>query len=138
MKPKEYIQIYNSYKRQLSNIASQTIELGDYIGKEKNLFNNIKSLYEKLITEFNNCDFTQFNTKELELMDWSMWDENIILMPIWSLDCLPDKQLLYSISNKEVIYDKSKGLDKDVRFGVTAYGLNKSQLRDAAIESILN
>jgi hypothetical protein len=59
-------------------------------------------------------------------------------MPVWALDCLLDGTKVVSIDGQEITFDKSKGLDKDTRFGCTAYGLSLSQLRDSAIENILD
>ena len=42
----------------------------------------------------------------------------------------------FSKSGKEIIVEDN--LDKDARFGATAYGFNRSQLRDSKLEEILN
>ena len=97
----------------------------------------IKKLYNKLTKEFQDVDFTQFTLEELKEFDFRMWDENTILMPVWALDCLPDGTKVVSIDGDEITFDKSKGLDKDERFGATAYGFSISQLRDAAINKII-
>ena len=98
----------------------------------------IKDLYNKLIKEFDNVDFTQFTLDELKEFDFKMWDENTILMPVWAIDCLPDGAIVTSIDGDEITFNKSKGLDKDERFGCTAYGFSVSQLRDATLNNILD
>ena len=97
----------------------------------------LKSLYAKLIKEFKDVDFTQFTIDELKTLDFQLWDEDIILMPVWALDCIPNGAEIYSINGDKRIYDKNKPLDKDSRFGASAYGFSKSQLRDSAIEKVL-
>lgn len=98
----------------------------------------IKDLYAKLIKEFDNVDFTQFTLDELKGFDFKMWDENTILMPVWAIDCLQDGTVVTSIDGDEITFNKSKGLDKDERFGCTAYGFSVSQLRDATLNNILD
>ena len=98
----------------------------------------IRDLYAKLIKEFDNVDFTQFTLDELKEFDFKMWDENTILMPVWAIDCLPDGAIVTSIDGDEITFNKSKGLDKDERFGCTAYGFSVSQLRDATLNNILD
>ena len=67
-----------------------------------------------------------------------MWDEEIILMPIWAIDCLKDGTEVVSISGTKQIFSKKEGLDKDVRFGATAWGFTISQLRNEKLNTILN
>lgn len=76
--------------------------------------------------------------EELKEFDFQMWDDDVILMPVWALDCLKDGTKLTSISGDEITFNKEKGLGKDTRMGVTAYGFSKSQLRDARLDDILN
>jgi hypothetical protein len=90
-----------------------------------------------LVEKFDGVDFTEFTVEELKQLDFQLWDENTILMPVWALDCLIDGTQVVSIDGQEITFDKSKGLDKDTRFGCTAYGFTLSQLRDSAIENIL-
>jgi hypothetical protein len=96
-----------------------------------------KELYVKLIKAFKDIDFTQFTIEELKTFDFQMWNDDVILMPIWALDCLKDGTELVSMSGGEIIFNKERGLDKDTRFGCTAYGFNKSQLRDSKLDNIL-
>lgn len=141
MKNKEtyetYLSIYSNYKRMMveltSNIVSYEVGWSDEFSRSE-----IKKLYGKLIKEFTDVDFTSFSITELKSLDFKWFDENIICMPIWAIDCLQDKTEIATISGDIIVFDKSKSLDKDVRFGVTAYGFLKSQLRDAAIDNILN
>jgi len=60
------------------------------------------------------------------------------LMPVWALDCLEDGTLVCDINGNHLEFDESKGLDKDERFGASAFGFNISQLRDNKINSILD
>jgi hypothetical protein len=131
----EYLNVFKNYKRLasnlISNISSYDSWSSDFSVKE------IKALYSKLIREFQDIDFLQFTSDELKELDFSMWDENIILMPVWAIDCLPDGCIVTSISGDERVFDKKKGLDKDERFGSTAYGFTISQLRDTKLDNIL-
>jgi hypothetical protein len=46
--------------------------------------------------------------------------------------------LVCDINGNHLEFDESKGLDKDERFGASAFGFNISQLRDNKINSILD
>ena len=45
---------------------------------------------------------------------------------------------VHSINGQSIIINKSDKLSKDSRFGSTAYGFKKSQLRDVKLERILS
>lgn len=136
MDKQRYFNVMKNYKRMCSaliaNISAYEKWSDEFCRKE------IKDLYAKLIKEFDNVDFTQFTLDELKEFDFKMWDENTILMPVWAIDCLPDGATVTSIDGDEIIFNKSKGLDKDERFGCTAYGFSVSQLRDATLNNILD
>ncbi len=130
----DYFAIYENYKKMCTNYISMMSQYnwsGDFVKSEA------QSVYDKLIKQFDNTDFTQFTVDELKRLDFKMWDDNLILMPIWAIDCLPDGAEVYSIDESKVTFNKSIGLDKDVRFGVTAFGFTLPQLRDARISNIL-
>lgn len=135
MKEKEkYFTIFKNWKRMSANLIC---EMSNYGWGDDFCRNQTRELYKKLIQEFSGIDFTQFTIEELKDFDFRMWDENTILMPIWAIDCIEHGTKLTSLDGEEVIFDKEKGLDKDVRFGCTAWGFSKSQLRDSAINSVL-
>jgi hypothetical protein len=131
-----YFNVMKNYKRMCSNLIAN-ISSYDVWGDEF-CRSEIRKLYDKLIKEFQDIDFTQFTMDELKEFDFRMWDENTILMPVWVLDCISDGTILTSIDGEQITFDKSKGLDKDERFGATAYGFSLSQLRDATINSIID
>jgi hypothetical protein len=132
----KYFNVVKNYKRMASNLVSEISTYDSW--SDEFCRKQIKDLYSKLIDKFQDVDFTQFTSEELKQLDFQFWDENTILMPVWALDCLPDGTKVVSIDGQEIIFDKSKGLDKDTRFGCTAYGFSLSQLRDSAIENILD
>jgi hypothetical protein len=136
MKEKEiYFNVMKNYKRSCSNLVAN---ISCYNWSDQFCREEIKSLYNKLINEFKGIDFTEFSIDELKELDFRMWDENIILMPVWALDCLVDGTLICSISGDYFEFDESKGLDKDERFGASAFGFNISQIRDHKLNSILD
>lgn len=136
MDKQKLLQVFKNYKRLASNlianISSYDTWSDEFSRKE------IKELYNKLIKEFQDVDFLQFTQAELRELDFRMWDENTILMPVWAIDCLPDGARVTSIDGDEITFDKSKGLDKDERFGCTAYGFTITELRARTLDNILN
>ena len=132
----KYFNTVKNYKRMASNLISEISSYDSW--SDEFCRKQVKELYKKLIDKFDGVDFTEFTSEELKQLDFQFWDENTILLPVWALDCLPDGTKLVSIDGQEITFDKSKGLDKDTRFGCTAYGFTLSQLRDSAIENILD
>lgn len=131
----KYFNVVKNYKRMASNLVSEISSYKNW--SDEFCRKQVKELYAKLVEKFDGVDFTEFTVEELKQLDFQLWDENTILMPVWALDCLIDGTKVVSIDGQEITFDKSKGLDKDTRFGCTAYGFTLSQLRDSAIENIL-
>jgi hypothetical protein len=131
----KYFNVVKNYKRMASNLVSEISSYENW--SDEFCRKQVKELYAKLVEKFDGVDFTEFTVEELKQLDFQLWDENTILMPVWALDCLIDGTKVVSIDGQEITFDKSKGLDKDTRFGCTAYGFTLSQLRDSAIENIL-
>jgi hypothetical protein len=136
MDKQRYFNVIKNYKRMCSNLIANISSYDKWSDEFSR--SEIKKLYAKLIKEFENVDFTQFTIDELKEFDFEMWDENIILMPVWAIDCLPDGAIITSIDGDEITFNKSKGLDKDERFGATAYGFSKSQLRESILNDIID
>lgn len=136
MEKQKYFNVMKNYKRMCSNLIANINAYESW--SDEFCRKEIKELYGKLIKEFDNVDFTQFTLDELKEFDFKMWDENTILMPVWAIDCLPDGAIVTSIDGDEITFNKSKGLDKDERFGCTAFGFIISQLRESKIENLLS
>ena len=136
MDKQRYFNVMKNYKRMCSNLIANISSYDRW--SDELCRSEIKKLYDKLIKEFQDVDFTQFTMDELKEFDFRMWDENTILMPVWVLDCISDGTILTSIDGEQITFDKLKGLDKDERFGATAYGFSLSQLRDSTINSIID
>lgn len=131
------LNIMSNYKRLLANIASNIAAYDNW--SDEFCRKKINDLYDKLIKEFQGVDFTKFTGEELKQLDFRWFDENLICCPAWVIDCLEPGTKMTSISNEEMIWEKpeDKNAMKDTRFGVTAYGFNRSQLRDSRLETIL-
>jgi hypothetical protein len=137
MTNKELINIYKNYKSLLSATASDIVAFknswdDEFCRKE------INRLYTLLMDEFKETDFTRFNEVELKELDFQWFDDDLICMPTWTLDCLQEGSEIWSINGKKIITLKSDSLSKDTRFGISAYGFKRSQLRDSKLNSILD
>ncbi len=133
-----YFNVIKNYKRMLSNLASEIVAYESW--SDKFARSQINNLYDKLINEFKDVDFTQFTPEELKELDFRWFDDNLLCCPVWVIDCLSDGVELTSIDGDTFIFKKptEKNLMKDSRFGVTAYGFSKSQLRDSKLDEILD
>ncbi len=136
MSNQEYLISYRNYKTMCVNLISEST-CKSYTKNADLYLDGAKSLYDKLINIFKNIDFTQFNKEELSELDFKYWDENLVLMPTWALDCLPIGAEIYTINDEKIIINNKTELDKDTRFGLTAYGFMQSQFRDYKISTIL-
>lgn len=101
--------------------------------------NRIPKLFESIKKEMKEVDFTQFNQDELKQLGFNLWDDDHVLMlaPKWVFRVMKPGTELTSISGETKVFGIDK-IDMDTRFGVTAWGLTKSQIRDQKIESFLN
>lgn len=137
MNKEEYLQFYKNYKSSLAAKASHIVTYKESWSDEF-CRNEINRLYNSLIDFFKNVDFTIFLEPELRELDFNYFDENLICMPVWAIDCLQVGTKIYSINGESYIVGKLDRFSKDTRFGITAYGFLKSQLRDTKIKEILN
>lgn len=135
MEKQKYFNTIKNYKQRCSNLMANICSYDTW--SDEFCRQEIRSLYSKLIEVFKDTDFTQFTIDELKEFDFKLWDDTTILMPVWVIDCLPDGAIITSIGGAEITFDKSKGLDKDERFGCSAYGFSISQLRDSKINNLI-
>ena len=139
MKDKEvYFSVMRNYKTRVSNMVANIVAYDSW--SDEFARKELNKLYDLLINEFNDIDFTQFTSDELKTFDFRWWDENLLCLPPWAIDCLPDGIKLSSIDGGEFVFEKptEKNSMKDARGGVTAYGFTKDMLRDTKLESILD
>ena len=131
-KEKNYKQIIKNFRR---NLVHKTAEINFY-GPESISGEDFKKQYKEFNEIMKGVDYTKYSAEELLDFGFSYWDEDLILIPLWLIDTIEKGTIVYSISGKEIIVEDN--LDKDARFGATAYGFNRSQLRDSKLEEILN
>ncbi len=64
----------------------------------------------------------------LRSLGFTRWDDDtdILLLPVWIWDAVPEGTALYSISGNE--YKKGDIINFDTRFGVIAYGIRHPEL----------
>jgi hypothetical protein len=135
MEKQKYFNTIKNYKQRCSSLMANICSYDSW--SDEFCRSEIRNLYSQLIEIFKDIDFTQFTLDELKEFDFKMWDDDTILMPVWAIDCLPDGATLTGIHGNEVIFDKSKCLNKDERFGCTAYGFSISQLRDSKLNNLI-
>lgn len=115
-KIEEYIQMYKNYKSMLSQTAGQIVAYKESWSDEL-CRSEIKKCYDALMAEFTDVDFCKFTESELKELDFKYWDDDLILMPIWAIDCLKEGTKVHSINDKEIIIREGDSLSKDTRFG---------------------
>lgn len=136
MDKKELIKLYDNYKSLLSTTVTDIVSFNSWSDEFSR--KELKRIYELLIKEFKFIDFGLFSESELEKLDFKWFDDDLMCMPTWVLDCLPPGIKVYSINNKEIIIKEDDKLSKDSRYGISTYGFKRYQIRDSKINEILN
>lgn len=131
---KEYILMYENYKNLCSNMISQVTKYESWSDEFSR--SEIAKTYSMVIEKFKGVNFEVFTVDELKMLGFKEWDDEVVLAPIWVLECLSDGTKVCSISGDEIIVGVGE-LDTDVRMGVTAYGFSKASLRDSKVEQVL-
>src|SRR5574343_1126886 len=90
----------------------------------------INGVYQKLNDAMKGIDYTQFTKDELiNIFGFGKWDDNLVLIPIYLISKSENGVTVSSINGEKITVNESKKLDADNRFGMTAYGFTKDQLR---------
>lgn len=98
----------------------------------------ISKLFNSIDKEMSGVDFTKFTPDELKSMGFSLWDDDgLMLAPRWVFKVMRKGTILTSISGDAKVFG-TDNIDLETRFGVTAWGLTKSQLRDSKLDSVIN
>lgn len=84
---KEYINIFHKTMVMFSNRAMETFISTDQDNAMES-FNYIQEAYNKLMSEFDLCDFTSFNKSELEELGFINWKNKMMLLPLWAYPCI--------------------------------------------------
>lgn len=128
------------------NIAKFAIDIAFEINDDRENDREVSSytldrsvkLFESIKKEMSDVDFTQFNSEELNTLGFSAWDDDgLMLAPRWVFAVMKKDTLLTSINGETKTFGIDN-IDMDTRFGVTAWGLTKAQLRDHKLESIID
>lgn len=68
-------------------------------------------------------NLTREEARELRFMQWDEELPDLYLLPLYILPILPIGTKLTTIGGEEIVYDGTN-VDKDIRFGCLAYGIN--------------
>lgn len=111
---------------QLMNTVQMGIEYSPNWTKDFS-YNEILDLQKSIksqIPQIIGKHITDLSKEELIELGFKKWDEDmpdLLLIPLWIYDLIPDGTELTSISNTKSIKGKDE-IDLDVRFGCIAYG----------------
>lgn len=136
---KEILDMYhNISKRSIDIIYDIDLEIKSSGKASEYTIGQIPKLFELINKEMSQIDFTEFDQEELKLLGFRLWDDNgLMLAPSWVFSVMKSGTELTSISGDIKIFGLDY-IDMDTRFGSTAWGLTKAQLRDHKIESVLD
>lgn len=138
----------NKDKDYYINVMKNFTKIVLQVSAEVNLYKNwskdfaveqINNAYKKLSTAMEGVDYTMYTESELkEFFKFQNWDEDLILIPIYLIQTISNGTVVYTISGNKIVAGVDKELDTDNRFGMSAYGFNTSQLRDAKLNNVLD
>lgn len=87
----------------------------------------VKDATDKILEHLKkHIDFDSLTRQEAFELGFRRWDEehpDLYLIPLYLLPIIPIGTKLTSIGDTEIVYDGSN-VDKDVRFGVIAWGIH--------------
>ena len=87
---------------------------------------NTQEMYEKIKIQVKESfpDLMDLPKEDLNALGFKSWDEemDIVLIPLWAFDLIPDGTELTCIDGNKKIKGKTE-IDLDVRFGCIAYGI---------------
>ena len=118
---KEIMNCFTWYANRVAETVQYTNLYDEICRKE------IKEATEKMLNELQKYiewdKLTKEEALELRFVLWSEEYPDLYLLPLYILPILPVGTELTSISGKKIIYDGTN-VDKDIRFGCIAYGIN--------------
>lgn len=134
----------NIAKYAIDIIYDMNQEVGEEEVEESNsvspwTLNRVPKLFNSIKQEMKEIDFTEFNVDELKTLGFNLWDDDnyLMLAPRWVFLVMKKGTQLTSISGETKTFGIDN-IDMDTRFGSTAWGFTKAQLRDHKLESIIN
>lgn len=143
---KDILGIYKNISRHAIDIIFDIYqEIDKKEVEESNLINyytinRVPKLFQQITNELKDIDFTQFTEDELKSLGFNKWDDEencLMLAPRWVFLIMKPGTELTSISGNVKIFGIDE-IDMDARFGITAWGFTKSQLRDRKISNFLD
>lgn len=110
----------------LNHIASVTAQCHYYHWSDKFIKEEIERSVENctkhLSPRWN--EIKQLSRETLSDFGFLKWDGDLILIPLWLFDCIPEGEELICIDGETVIKN-GDNIDNDARFGCIAYGFEK-------------
>lgn len=94
-----YLNIFNKHTALLLNRIMDThINMEDDDNVD-GAYNHVHHGLVTLISEFEKCDFTVFNKKELETLGFINWRNNIMLIPLWAFPIILKNNIGLSVKH---------------------------------------
>lgn len=118
---KEIINCFTWYINRVAETVQYTSWSDEFCRKE------IKKATYKMLDELNKfIDWDNLTKEEAKELRFVLWDEEqpyLYLLPLYILPILPIGTKLITIGGEEIVYDGTN-VDKDIRCGYIAYGIN--------------
>lgn len=107
-KKQEYLDIYTRYTKNFANRIMQTHIYGNHEDRSVD-YTFIHQTLMNMVSEFENCNFTSFTKKELEIFGFTNWKNKSMMIPLWAFPIIlknNDGLKLVDIHGKEYIIGK--------------------------------
>jgi len=129
-------ELISTYKNFCNKIVTISYEFTQHRREVKDAEDTMNGLFTSLKKYFEDVDFHRFNFDELKQLGFSPWDDNLILTSPTMLSLMKRGTTLRTISGDIKIVGVDE-IDTDTRFGMLAYGLMISNLRDFKLNTII-
>lgn len=116
----------------IANAAAEQNVFAEYWSKEFRCKNTDDALDRVYVELYKHLDWDNLTDSECDELRFGKWEKGnpLRLIPIWLYRATPNGTKLTSISGEEVVFERDKFKDTDIRFGCLAYGIIPKDKRE--------
>ena len=91
----------------------------------------------KIADYFDKIDYYTFTWDELLSVGFTVWDDELLLIPKYQYHCIIDGTILKDIKGDEIVFEEGV-TDDDDRYGYLGYGISRDNLKVINREKVIN
>lgn len=122
-------------------IEKDDTKISDYIEYYEKLteYHNIDTpvFKSKIANYFGKTDYHSFTWENLLDIGFTVWDDELLLIPKYQYPCIIDGTILKDINGGEIVFEEGV-TDDDDRYGYLGYGVSRDNLKIINREKVIN